>query len=120
MVLPMSNTSSGKGLAIFALILALAAVAGMAFVYIEPIMAFDKLKGGAYNFPPTEQAWMMRMRMREAGIPLIASSGVALLAIILGSRRKGLGKVAMFLGIIALAAAGYVWAMYGSGIINAL
>lgn len=119
---PAAESGGGSGAAVFGLLLALGACAGMAFVYFEPIVAFESLKSGIYNFPPTEQEWMMRGRMREAGIPLIASSGGAVLAFILGSvgKRKGAGKLAMFLALAALGAAGYVWALYGDKIIRAL
>lgn len=114
--------SGGTGAAVFGLLLALGACAGMAFVYFEPIVAFESLKAGSYGFSPNETEWMMRGRMREAGIPLIASSGGAVLAFILGSvgKRKGAGKVAMFFALAALGAAGYVWALYGDKIIRAL
>jgi hypothetical protein len=119
---PPAAASGGGGAAALGLLLALGACAGMAFVYFEPIVAFERLKSGIYNFPPTEQEWMMRGRMREAGIPLIASSAGAVLAFILGSagKRKGAGKLAMFFALAALGAAGYVWAIYGDKIIRAL
>ncbi|MCB9548694.1 MAG: hypothetical protein H6706_23045 [Myxococcales bacterium] len=116
----MSENTPSKTAGIIALILGMGAVAALCFVYFEPIAAYMRLKAGSYGFSPTETEWMMRGRMREAGIPLIAGSAAGFLAIIVARGRGKLGKTALIFGLASLAAAGYVWAVYGDKIIRAL
>ncbi|MEZ4463636.1 MAG: hypothetical protein R3F60_11355 [bacterium] len=116
----MSEKSPSKAAGIIALILGMGAIGAMLFVIFEPIAAYMSLKSGSYGFSPSETEWMMRGRMREAGIPLVAGSIAGVLAILVARGRGKLGKTALIFGLIALAGAGYVWALYGGKIISAM
>ena len=119
----MSDESPGKVKASIGLFLALAAVAGVGFAYIEAITAYEKLVAGVYDFPPDMLTRLAAGRLKEASWPLVGGTVCAVVSLVL-TGISGAGKrltiPAYALAGISLATALYVWAMHGSGILSHL
>jgi hypothetical protein len=105
-----------------ALFFAIAAVAGVGYAYIEPIIAYEKMLAGTYDFPSSLAAALAAGRLQEAMWPLIGGTVACLLGLGLGAlvkSPKGLKMATLGLSTVALLGAGYIWGMHGSGIVGA-
>lgn len=105
-----------------ALFFGIAAVAGVGYAYIEPIIAYEKYLAGTYDFPSAMAAALAAGRLQEAMWPLIGGTVACLLGLGLGAivkSPKPVKMVAMGLSTVALLGAGYIWGMHGSGIVGA-